>query len=76
MSLKYDSWHKETLGKFGSLLGNDMSQFHTQVSKSRSELEQQSIEAASTTDAVVFITYVQSLKRKIKAWEKQVDVYR
>nr|CAD7423028.1 unnamed protein product [Timema monikensis] len=57
VSLKYDSWHKETLGKFGSLLGNDMSQFHTQVSKSRSELEQQSIEAASTSDAVTFITY-------------------
>lgn len=76
VSLKYDSWHKETLGKFGSLLGNDMSQFHTQVSKSRSELEQQSIEAASTSDAVTFITYVQSLKRKMKAWEKQVEVYR
>ncbi|KAJ9599379.1 hypothetical protein L9F63_010141, partial [Diploptera punctata] len=71
VSLKYDSWHKETLGKFGSLLGNDMSQFHTQVSKSRSELEQQSIEAASTSDAVTFITYVQSLKRKMK-----VEVYR
>ncbi|XP_046993439.1 dynein heavy chain, cytoplasmic isoform X2 [Schistocerca americana] len=75
VSLKYDSWHKETLAKFGSLLGNEMAQFHSQVSKSRSELEQQSIEAASTSDAVTFITYVQSLKRKMKAWEKQVDVY-
>ncbi|XP_067011460.2 dynein heavy chain, cytoplasmic isoform X2 [Anabrus simplex] len=76
VSLKYDSWHKETLSKFGSLLGNEMAQFHSQVSKSRSELEQQSIEAASTSDAVTFITYVQSLKRKMKAWEKQVEVYR
>ncbi|XP_043279701.1 dynein heavy chain, cytoplasmic isoform X3 [Venturia canescens] len=76
VSLKYDSWHKETLGKFGSLLGNEMASFHSQVSKSRSDLEQQSIEAASTTDAVGFITYVQSLKRKMKAWEKQVEVYR
>jgi dynein heavy chain 1, cytosolic len=31
--LKYDSWHKETLSKFGSLLGNEMSEFHSQVSK-------------------------------------------
>ncbi|XP_044006814.1 dynein heavy chain, cytoplasmic isoform X3 [Aphidius gifuensis] len=76
VSLKYDSWHKETLGKFGALLGNEMSSFHSQVSKSRSDLEQQSIEAASTTDAVGFITYVQSLKRKMKVWEKQVDIYR
>lgn len=42
--------------------------------QSRSELEQQSIEAASTSDAVTFITYVQSLKRKMKAWEKQVNL--
>ncbi|XP_063237430.1 dynein heavy chain, cytoplasmic isoform X2 [Bacillus rossius redtenbacheri] len=76
VSLKYDSWHKETLSKFGSLLGNEMAQFHTQVSKSRSELEQQSIEAASTSDAVTFITYVQSLKRKMKNWEKEVEMYR
>ncbi|KAK3912297.1 Dynein heavy chain, cytoplasmic [Frankliniella fusca] len=76
VTLKYDAWHKDTLSKFGALLGNEMSQFHSQVSKSRSELEEQSIEAASTSDAVSFITYVQSLKRKMKAWEKQVEVYR
>ncbi|CAH0551344.1 unnamed protein product [Brassicogethes aeneus] len=76
VSLKYDSWHKETLSKFGTLLSNEMATFHTNVSKSRSDLEQQSIEAASTSDAVTFITYVQQLKRNMKAWEKQVEVYR
>ena len=76
VSLKYDSWHKEALSKFGSMLGGEMASFHTNVSKSRSELEQQTIEAASTTDAVNFITYVQGLKRKMKNWEKQVNVYR
>ncbi|XP_031789302.2 dynein heavy chain, cytoplasmic isoform X5 [Nasonia vitripennis] len=76
VSLKYDSWHKETLGKFGSLLGNEMASFHVQVSRSRSDLESHSIEAASTSDAVSFITYVQSLKRKMKVWEKQVNIYR
>ena len=76
VTLKYDSWHKEVLGKFGSLLGNEMAQFHTHVSKSRNELEQQSLEAGSTSDAVGLITYVQSLKRKMKAWEKQVDTYK
>ncbi|XP_050037127.2 dynein heavy chain, cytoplasmic isoform X2 [Dermacentor andersoni] len=76
VTLKYDSWHKEVLGKFGQLLGNDMAQFHTTVSKSRSELEQQSIDTASTSDAVSFITYVQSLKRKMKSWEQQVELYK
>ncbi|XP_050702243.1 dynein heavy chain, cytoplasmic-like isoform X2 [Eriocheir sinensis] len=76
VSLKYDSWHKDVLSKFGQLLGQEMTQFHAQVSKSRSELEQQSIDAASTSDAVTLITYVQSLKRKMKTWEKHVDMYK
>lgn len=32
------------------------------------------MDTASTSDAVTFITYVQALKRKIKQFEKQVDV--
>lgn len=75
VSLKYDSWHKETLSKFGALLSNEMATFHTSVSKSRSDLELQSIEAASTSDAVTFITYVQQLKRSMKQWEKQVKSF-
>ncbi len=42
--------------------------------QSRQELEQHSVDTASTSDAVTFITYVQALKRKIKQFEKQVDV--
>ena len=37
-------------------------------------MEQQTIEGASTSDAVGFITVVQSLKRKLKNWEKNVEV--
>ncbi|GBP31564.1 Dynein heavy chain, cytoplasmic [Eumeta japonica] len=84
VALKYDAWHKEVLGKFGALLGGEMVQFHAQLSKSRTQLEQQTIdvptitfaEAASTSDAVSLITYVQQLKREVLAWEKQVDTYR
>ena len=43
VTLKYDSWHKEALSKFGQLLGTEMTTFHTKVSKSRNDLEQQSI---------------------------------
>lgn len=100
VTLKYDSWHKEALGKFGTLLGIEMTTFHTKVSKSRTDLEVQSIgtyvmiivyikviesnntsflyflEAASTTDAVGFITYVQSLKKEMLVWDKQVEIFR
>lgn len=43
VTLKYDSWHKEALSKFGTLLGNEMQSFHSKVSKSRGDLEMQSI---------------------------------
>ncbi|KAH9390782.1 Cytoplasmic dynein 1 heavy chain 1 [Tyrophagus putrescentiae] len=41
-----------------------MASLHGAISKSRSELEKQSIDTANTKDAVTFITYVQSLKSK------------
>lgn len=31
VSLKYDSWHKDVLSKFGQLLGQEMTHFHAQV---------------------------------------------
>ncbi|XP_034530779.1 cytoplasmic dynein 1 heavy chain 1 [Notolabrus celidotus] len=76
VNLKYDSWHKEVLSKFGQMLGQNMQDFHAQISKSRQELEQHSVDTASTSDAVNFITYVQTLKRKIKQFEKNVDLFR
>ena len=76
VSLKYDSWHKNALGKFGSLLGTAMADFHGNIGKARSELEQQTINVEFTSHAVNFITYVQGLKRKMRGWENQVDVYR
>jgi dynein heavy chain 1 len=35
VSLKYDSWHKDALGKFGAILSNEMTTFHSQISKAR-----------------------------------------
>ena len=56
-------------------MGNELQDFHTTVAKSRSDLESQSVEASSTSEAVSVITYVQSLKRKLKDWEKKVESY-
>ncbi|XP_052769398.1 cytoplasmic dynein 1 heavy chain 1-like isoform X2 [Mya arenaria] len=76
VSLKYDSWHKEVLSRFGNMLSNEMTEFHVHIQKSRSDLEQQSIDTANTSEAVVLITQVQALKRQMKTWEKQVDMYK
>jgi dynein heavy chain 1 len=76
VTMKYDSWHKEVLSKFGTMLSQDMHEFHAHVSKARTDLESQSLEASTTAEAVGVITYVQALKRKIKNWEKQVEEYK
>ncbi|VDP72907.1 unnamed protein product [Echinostoma caproni] len=76
VSLKYDNWHKDILSKFGSHLGQEMQDLYSQISKARLDLEQQAIEAGSTGEAVNAITYTQTVKRKMKAWEKQVELYR
>ena len=44
--------------------------------QSRTDLEQQSIETSSTSEAVGLITYVQTLKRKMLEWEEKVGVYK
>lgn len=72
VQMKYDSWNKEILSKFGTMLSQDMHEFHSHVSKARTDLESQSLEASTTAEAVGVITYVQALKRKMKNWEKQV----
>ena len=33
VNLKYDSWHREILSRFGSLLGENMQDFHFTVAK-------------------------------------------
>ena len=33
VNLKYDSWHKEVLSRFGQMLGQNMQDFHSQISK-------------------------------------------
>ncbi|KAG9509180.1 Dynein heavy chain, cytoplasmic, partial [Fragariocoptes setiger] len=77
VSLQYDSWHKDkVMSKFASLLSTVMADLHAAISKSRTDLELQSIDSAETKDAVSFITYVQTLKAKASQWEQQVELYK
>jgi dynein heavy chain 1 len=76
VNLKYDSWHREILSRFGSLLGDNMQDFHCTVAKYRTDLESHVVDAATTSEAVGFITLMQELKRKMRSWEQQVEVFR
>ena len=73
---KYDQWQQEITSKFGTNLGNRMREVFVELGQSRTDLENQSLEASSTAQAVAFITAVQSCKRKAELWEPEIDVFR
>ncbi|KAF9161045.1 hypothetical protein DFQ26_004928 [Actinomortierella ambigua] len=76
VNAKYDSWQREVLNRFGSMMGIAMKEFHSAVSKARYDLELHSVDSNATGEAVTFITFVQDLKRKVAKWEHDVELYR
>ncbi|KDN53572.1 putative cytoplasmic dynein heavy chain 1 [Tilletiaria anomala UBC 951] len=75
VNAKYDAWQKDILNKFGSKLRSAMSEMYAIVSKARTDLEQHSIESSSTAATVTFITFVQDLKRSVKKWAPQMEIF-
>lgn len=73
---KYDQWQTEITSRFGLILGNRMREVFAELKRARHELENQSLEASSTAQAVAFITVVQQCKRNANLWEPEVDVFR
>lgn len=43
--------------------------------QARTDLENHSVDAATTSEAVVFITLLQGLKRNMRTWEQSVEVW-
>ena len=52
-----------------------MRDLFTELTKSRADLERQSLEASTTAQAVSFITVVQKSEQKIKIWAPLVDTF-
>lgn len=76
VNAKYDQWQHEILLKFATRLGNRMRELYAEFAKARRDLESQSLEASSTAQAVSFITVVQQCKRKVEAWEPELEIFR
>jgi dynein heavy chain 1, cytosolic len=73
---KYDQWQHEITSKFGATLGNRMAEVYSEMRRSRLELENQSLEASSTAQAVAFITTVQQCRRHAAQWGPEVEIFR
>ena len=76
VNLKYDQLHKDILARFAGRLNTSMTEFYSIIQRARQDLEGQSIETASTQDAVSYITIIQELKRKLNRWGEDVEVFR
>ncbi|PNS18432.1 Dynein heavy chain, cytoplasmic [Sphaceloma murrayae] len=76
VNAKYDQWQQELTSQFAQRLGNLSTEVYSDLQRSRKDLEEQSLEASSTAQAVKFITTVQQVKRKVKVWEPEMGVFR
>jgi dynein heavy chain 1 len=72
---KYDAWQRDIVQRFAGVFSNAMRDLFTELTKSRTDLERQSLEASTTAQAVSFITIVQKSEQKIKIWAPLVDTF-
>ncbi|GAA5850789.1 hypothetical protein JCM8547_009091 [Rhodosporidiobolus lusitaniae] len=75
VNAKYDTWQRDILSRFGAKLGAAMKETHAAILKARHDLEGHSIETSSTAATVTFITFVQDLKRKVKKWAPEIEIF-
>ncbi|ODQ54001.1 hypothetical protein SAICODRAFT_70683 [Saitoella complicata NRRL Y-17804] len=75
VNAKYDAWQRDIIQKFAAKLGNRMRDFLVEISQSRNDLEQQSLDSSSTAQAVSFITVVQKCTRKVIVWAPEVEMF-
>ncbi|KAK9472278.1 dynein heavy chain, N-terminal region 1-domain-containing protein [Dipodascopsis tothii] len=76
VNAKYDTWQHSTLVRFAELLETSTKQTYAEFQKERKTLEAQSLDSSSTAHAVAFITTIESCKRKVRAWQDQIELYR
>ena len=63
---KYDSWHREFLGKFASLLSNSVHTLRSDLSRSREKLETVSFDGVSTNEIVSYVMGVRDTLGKVR----------
>ena len=76
ISNKYDYWHKDILFHFGNKLGVAMQEGYGEISNARLDLERNSLDLSSVENTVSFILRVQTLKKRVPAWEKSLELFR
>lgn len=74
--LKYDSWQKELQASFAQILGQCITETHEKISKAKTNLEELTLDSASTEAIVLGVTFIQEMKQKIGLYDKEIDSLR
>ena len=76
VNAKYDQWQHDLLNHFSGLFATRLVDVYAELQRARKDLEGQSMQASSTSQAVSFITVVQTCKRQTKVWEPEMETFR
>ena len=76
VNAKYDQWQHDLLAHFSVLYATRLVDVYAELQRARKDLEGQSMQASSTSQAVSFITVVQTCKRQTKVWEPEMETFR
>ncbi|KAK4494288.1 hypothetical protein PRZ48_014586 [Zasmidium cellare] len=76
VNAKYDQWQHDLLAHFSAMFATRLVDVFSELQRARKDLEGQSMQATSTSQAVSFITVVQTCKRQTKVWEPEMDTFR
>ena len=76
VNAKYDQWQHDLLTHFSGLFATHLVDVYAELQRARKDLEGQSMQASSTSQAVSFITVVQICKRQTKIWEPEMEIFR
>jgi dynein heavy chain 1, cytosolic len=73
INLKYDSWQKDLQSAFASILGQAVAETHAAITTSKGRLEATTLDAASTENIVLGVTFIQEVKQRVSAFKKDID---
>lgn len=73
INLKYDSWQKELQSSFAAILGQCVHEMHEKVLKTKTTLEETTLDSASTDSIVLGVTFIQDMKRNASVWIKDIQ---
>ena len=74
VNLKYDAWQKELQSCYAEILGQQIIEFHGEVSNAKSRLEAVTLDGTTATyDLVMNVTFVQEIKENLPTWEQNVS---